>query len=69
MRDLLGSNSGLISAQKRTGRRGCDPADPVVHGTMTQPTNPQNATDPTDRWPSADAVVVVGSDVTEPEAQ
>jgi len=41
------------------------PTRQTSHRTMTQPTNSLNATDPTERWPSADAVVVVGGDVQE----
>jgi len=61
MHEQLGSKSGL----KRTGRRGRNPADPVPCGIMTQSPNHQNATDPTERWPSADAVAGVGGDVQE----
>jgi len=64
MHALLGSNSGL----KRTGRPGDSPADPVPCGIMTQHTEPDNDIEQaTQRWPSADDVALVGTDVTDPE--
>lgn len=42
------------------------PSRLASHRTMTQPTNPNNPTEqPTQRWPSADDVALIGSDVEE----